>query len=232
MEEGPEEGPWRIPAEAVVVRLAKIIGTTSDELLSAAWRLRDEVSEAQKQELARPKAKELAERLADKVRIQLKNGKTMTEVIKQETTTADDEPLVVKTTLDFTWLTRRFTPQRFGQQPQGPPVFFSSVPGLGVQTENNDFMETVFGMKLGDVGIVANADKSIYYVVRIAERTPSDEDGRAANRETFFDQNVFGNQQYQFLAAGDAITSLNQWTEQFLEKYEVKFKEDADGDDS
>ena len=43
-----------------------------------------------------------------------------------------------------------------------------------VELAGNDFMRTVYGLKVGEIGVAMNQPKTIAYVVQLVETTPSD----------------------------------------------------------
>jgi hypothetical protein len=78
---------------------------------------------------------------------------------------ADRPDLEVRRPPNFTWLT-------YGNiASASPSVVVSAV--RGVQLPGNDFMRTVFRLEPGQIGVAFNAPKTIVYVVRPSEFSPS-----------------------------------------------------------
>jgi hypothetical protein len=121
--------------------------------------VRQRVVEAWKTIEARALATAEAEKLAADARAA---KKPLREVF------AGRKDLHVITPEPFTWLT-------FGSLPywsqQGPPRY-SEV--KGINGAGGDFMQAVFALKAGEVGPAMNQPKSVVYVVRVGEYTPSD----------------------------------------------------------
>lgn len=158
-------------------------------------RIRAQVVQTWRELQAREKAEARARELADQVAA---SGQPMAAALAETTITGrtGDLFLTVTETPEFSWLTVPGAPEPnpFSFQPpqiQDPP---------GVQKAGPDFMRTVFDeLAVGQTGVAANYDRSVYYVVRITERTPSETDPRYdAFRERFLMQPVF--QENEFLA--------------------------------
>ena len=80
------------------------------------------------------------------------------------------------------------------------------------------FMELVFDdLKPGDVGVAPNADKSVYYVAKVVDRTP-------ANRELFMKTPLFGRSTpYEQLAAIEQQRAIYRFSQDLDRKYAVKW---------
>ncbi|MBM3964680.1 MAG: hypothetical protein FJ308_06380 [Planctomycetes bacterium] len=102
-------------------------------------------------ELAEAKAKELASRVG---------ASSLTESLDSET----DRALVVRPT-PFTWLNAMFA--NFDIQ-------LSNVDGL--KPIGNDFMEKVFATAPGESTVVADLAKEVYYVIKVNNFAPSEDD--------------------------------------------------------
>lgn len=115
--------------------------------------------------LAKQRAKEVAKLIE-------KAGETeIGEVIADMTETGDKEgtSLVVIGTGSFTWLSQSAAAQ--ATNPFAPrPISLTEVPAiLGGASE--EFMEIAFNnIKAGGVGVAPNADRSIYFVVKVIDR--------------------------------------------------------------
>ncbi len=114
--------------------------------VEAAWRRQ----EARKLAIAE------ANKLADEAR---KSDKSLTEVF------ADRKDLVVTTTRPFTW---KFGGFMFGQQEI--PIRTSQVEG--VEDAGDEFMRTVYGLNVGEVGVAMNETKKAAYLIRLVNTTP------------------------------------------------------------
>ena len=123
--------------------------------------MRQRVVEAWKAIEARALASKEAEELAAEARTA---KKPLHEVFAGH----KDKDLHVITPEPFTWLT-------FGSMPywyQRVPPRYSEVKGIG--GAGTDFMKAVFSLKAGEVGLAVNQPKSVVYIVRVGEYTPSD----------------------------------------------------------
>jgi hypothetical protein len=114
--------------------------------VEAAWR---------KQE-ARKLAIAEANKLAEEAK---KSDKSLTEVF------ADRKDLVVTTTRPFTW---KFGGFMFGQQEI--PIRTSQVEG--VDDAGDEFMRTVYGLNVGEIGVAMNETKKAAYLIRLVNTTP------------------------------------------------------------
>ena len=122
--------------------------------------IRDEVVDAWKSKEAYQLAKAEAEKLAKAA----KGDKPLKESL---------DAALAKNVLEppaFTWLTR-------GAMPMG-----SGAPMLnvveGVQYAGQEFMQAVFALKPGEVGVAVNTPRTVAYVVRIVSESPSEEQRR------------------------------------------------------
>jgi len=122
---------------------------------------RDQVVLAWKTIRARELARKRAEELAGQARAA---GKPMSE------TFANQGELKVIETKPFSWLTVGSVPMDFsGGQPR-----ISEVDG--VDRPGQDFMETVFGLTPGQLGVAMNEPENMVYVIRLVEfDRPADE---------------------------------------------------------
>lgn len=132
---------------------------------------------------ARDKVIKRSQELADLVS---KSGKPIAEALAEQTVTGDKENSVfvtVKSTGEFSWMRRSFTPNQFGGD---------SAPTLGaiqgVEKAGDNFMAKVFdGMKPGETAVVPNEDRSSYYIVQIEKRTPSTDSEIEVMRKQFLE---------------------------------------------
>ena len=109
---------------------------------------------------ARDTAVKEANRLADEART---SDKTFKEFFtaKPDTTVTEAGP--------FSWLTYGNIPPMYWLQSQQPPQI-SDV--AGVDSPGSDFMQTVFGLEAGKIGVAMNLPKTEVYVVRPIEFNP------------------------------------------------------------
>ncbi len=118
--------------------------------------VRDEVIDAWK----RIQARELADAAAKQLAQKLKGG----DDAWQAALSTSEQALVVETE-PFTWMSR------LGQQADITPV-----PRL--DTVGAEFMEQVFATPVGQAAVAPNANKSVMYVFRVTEMSPSDDELR------------------------------------------------------
>lgn len=116
---------------------------------------REEVIKAWKLAEARKLAQAEAQKMADSV----KPTQTLAEAFPAQMVTQSGE---------FTWLRPALTPFGFGGEPQLNEV-------LGVSQAGHNFMKAVSQLKVGEVGVGPNQPETIYYVIRVEARSPSDE---------------------------------------------------------
>lgn len=114
--------------------------------------VRDEVIDAWQ----RIKALDLAKAEAEKLAKEAKDGESLAKSLGLD----EEEAEEVTPTGEFSWMTGGATPMGMGGMPR-----ISSV--SGVESPGADFMEAVFEMKPGEVGVAVNQPKSVVYVVRV-----------------------------------------------------------------
>jgi len=131
-----------------------------DEVV-AAWKMRQALP------LARTKAEQLAKQVADA-------GKPLSEVL------VDNAANIIRSN-PFSWMTRGALPGSTGAQPMlssvtgtanGQPV---SIAGAG-----QDFMQAVFDLNVGQVGVAVNQPQRFVYIVRVESEEPPEEQRRDA----------------------------------------------------
>ena len=138
--------------------------------------VREKVVKAWKFDQARRLAENRATSLVDKTK---KEGSNLAATISGESATGrkTDPALSVIETPEFTWLS---TPQSVPSGPQDPMI--TEIPLIA--KASNDFMKKVFeDLKEGEVGVAANGDRSIYYIVKVVGREMVKEDGGVARQE-------------------------------------------------
>lgn len=107
----------------------------------------------------------------------------------------------VQETNQFSWLIMGNSLSLF--QPQQPQL--STVEGVDGVTW--DFMEKVFALNEGQVGVVTNAAETVYYVVRVLGRTPSEN----VLRERFLREFPSGIDQVNALLQDEYLEYYREW---------------------
>ena len=204
--------------------------------------MREKVIAAWKAQQARKPTEDRANAIAEKVR--KAESKPMADVLAGETVTGKEGSLLltVRETEPFTWLRRGVAP------PQNP--FASPPPELStisaVDKADDKFMETIFQtLKDGETGVAPNADKSIYYVVRVKNRVPSTEAGEEemrkqflASRDDFFPDprpfmRMFRQSPYVQILEQEQATLFMDWQRSIAEKYKMTIgPRQAQGEDA
>ena len=179
--------------------------------------VREQVTKIWKLQKAEPAAKQRAEQLAKMVR---QSDKPMSEALTDETVTGSAESLflTVRNTGQFTMMTRgRAVPNNPFQQ---TPPRYSVV--AGAEDAGQRFFTKVFDeMDAGDVGVAPNRDNSVYYVVRIIDRSPGSEEELNQMRAQFLKQ---GPQREYSVMGGQLLSEYGGSLAQELnEKYKVQF---------
>lgn len=178
---------------------------------------------------ARPNAAKRAKELASLA----KSGKeqTLAETLEGKTVTGKkgslelDDPI---TTGPFSWLRQAQVPQ-LGMRSQTSPPQLTSLPILGTEggQVGSDFMETVFNkLKNGEVGVVSNARRTVYFVVKVVQRSPLDPERDEDFRKQFLEEDVVGGggpsaSPYEYLAGARFQELTTRWSQQLNTKYGV-----------
>jgi hypothetical protein len=110
---------------------------------------------------------------------------------------------------EFTWLTR-------GAMPMGSGAPMLNVVD-GVQYAGQEFMQAVFALKPGQVGVAANTPHTVVYVVRLVSESPEEEQ----RRKQFIEGGFTGDM--GFLARVELQGFLNQWHRELEEEMQVKW---------
>jgi hypothetical protein len=193
-----------------------------DEQVRKAWLLAK----------ARPNAEKRAKELVSLVK-SAKEG-TLAETLEGKTVTGKkgslelDEPI---TTSPFSWLRQPQVPPLGMQQRQSPPPQLSSLPilGTGGGQVGSDFMETVFNkLKNGEVGVVSNAKRTVYFVVKVVQRSPLDPERDEDFRKQFLAEDVVGGggqsaSPYEYLAGARFQEMTTRWSQELNTKYGVEW---------
>jgi predicted CopG family antitoxin len=178
-------------------------------------------------EFAQKKAQERAGELADLVR---KSKKSMTETLAgQKITKSEKGPaVVVVPTPPFSW----YTVQSAAPRDMTP----DSVPRLseitGISDPDDTFMKAVFDeMKVGEVRVVPNHGPTVFYVVKLKTRHPSDDAEREAFRARFMKERLFGSglmygyggrTPYDYLNMPEQQQLASTWMDRLYAKYRVR----------
>ena len=244
----PDQNPFGRNVRTVIDQLfgtsAELIYTASiaEELLTKAkryvyWKLehvdvhvpnlgdpgiKQQVFQAWKEQQARPLATKRADELATIVR---QSDKNMAEALagRMLGETKDGVLVSVRPSESFSWLRRSSAPS--------PNPFQMSVPELStisaVEKAGPSFMQVVFEqLKNGEVGVAPNADKSIYYVVKVQNPTPSTKDGKEALQQAFLKTDLFFflSPYLRLIRQQQQVSNYN-WTVAIEEKYQVRWNE-------
>ena len=144
------------------------------------------------------------------------------EVVSKE---KSDDPLSVISTPPFTWY--RQSSQGMQMNPFGgqPSLEFGFIPGIdGV---DDDFMKTVSETPVGEVVVIPNFTKQVYYVVYVKARNPSGQNDPSLEpvRQQFITENVPMSQIYSQLAGSQGSSVSQAWQAQFFTKHNVSIEE-------
>lgn len=189
--------------------------------------IRDQVVEAWRVQQARPKAEARARELAKLARD--KPGTAMAVVFAEKTVTGEEDGQTLELptiTPEFSWMTRRSTTSRGLEQRLGPPQL-TDIPGI--DREGEEFMEAVFrDLDNGEIGVVPNADRSLYYIVKVRERTPLDPLDSETHREEFMsviraEGNPAAGGTYTAFGNGETNLIGRNWSANLEKKYDVRF---------
>jgi hypothetical protein len=138
---------------------------------------------------ARPLALDEAKKLADSA---AKSKKFLKQAF------ADQPDLRVVMPPAFSWMT-------FGNVPLGSAPNAARLSNVvGIDYAGDDFMRTVFTLAAGQTGVAMNAPKTIAYVIRVTELTPSD-----SVLQKQFEVDDFS--KYAPVAEGDRQQVLRAW---------------------
>lgn len=185
--------------------------------------VRDQVEAAWRARQGAPKAEERAKAVSEIV-IAAIGDKPMAEAIAEETVTGDEEgdQLSVVSSIPFTWLRQSFQGMQMNpfMGPQ-PTVEFGVIPGIDGADEN--FMRTVSEMKVGDVQVIPNGDRTTYYVVHLKSRSPAGSDDPQLDvlRQQFIQEDAPFSPVYSRLASGESMSAGQRWFATFMGQYGV-----------
>jgi hypothetical protein len=172
------------------------------------------------------KAREEVLKRAEELKEIVRNSEAdMSESLEEETLTGKkgDIKLTVQPTESFSWLeTGLQNPSNpLGQQQTAQIWDISTIEKAG-----NDFMKKVFEeLQDGDVGVAYNFDKSIYYVVKVKNRSTSVPGSMRALQQGFHDEwsSVNNNITYSRLIQQNHQSTAFNWRDRFYEeKYNLQ----------
>jgi len=183
----------------------------------------EQVLKAWKINKARPMAEKRAKELSEKI-----GDKSMSDALYDETVTGnkDGPKLAVLPSERFSWLRTSTAPSTglsFTARPELSPI--STVEGAG-----NEFMRIVFNEIENDaVGVAPNADRSIYYVVRVKNRVPANPADDESFKQQFIKERLFApamfgsmfRSTYDHLAAAEQQELTYRWSQRLEQKYAV-----------
>jgi|GEM_PF-5841040 len=209
------------------------------EKVLTAWKLskaRELSNQEKKDHVSRKTAFRRAEELAEIVR---KSGSSMSEALLGTPVSEDADSALIEippNTDTFAW--KRLTPDidpGTGRQRGEPQLKDSTIRGIATPPGvGEEFFETVFEkLKDGEVGVAFNADKSVYYVVRVLNRTPASEEGEQELLNRFLKEKLFGTQfdpyptTYTRLQQNENNEIRNAWMRDFQRKYIIQFNTDS-----
>ncbi|MCX7428634.1 MAG: hypothetical protein NTW96_23790 [Planctomycetia bacterium] len=168
--------------------------------------VRDEVLAAWKRVQARELALKKASQLAEQAR---RGGKSLEAAIGKE------PGIVVSKDGPFSWLTGGTVPTTMHRD----PLRISRVDH--VELAGNDFMRTVYGLKVGEIGVAMNQPKTVAYVVQLKETTPSD-----SVLWQMFKADDYS--KYASVASGDESAMYRAWLDGLHKAAGLKWEREAD----
>ena len=180
--------------------------------------VREQVIAAWKMKQALPLAQAEAEQMAKQAR---EAGKPLGEVFPESADT-------VISTSQFSWMTRGSMPGGMGGRPMLSPVNgIADNQPVNVSGAGNEFMRSIFGLDVGQVGTATNEPQAFVYVVRIESEDLSEEDRREAfyayaTSSTGLTQEIYS------LAQEDQAEIIRDWFLAIEKDYGVKWAREAD----
>ncbi|MDA0832467.1 MAG: hypothetical protein O2955_01280 [Planctomycetota bacterium] len=185
--------------------------------------IREEVLSAWKTEKARPLAEKRAQELMELLKA---SPQPWSEALSETTVTGEKEglQLTVQSTEKFSWM--RTTTAPSSNMFSLPEPVLSTI--STVDKAGDDFMRVVFkDLKAREIGAVPNADRSIYYVVKVRNRFPSTAEETVTLRESFLrdGQDFLAFAPCYRLASADEQQGLAKWSQLLEEKYNVLWRQ-------
>ncbi|MGH7199071.1 MAG: hypothetical protein ACREJB_00595, partial [Planctomycetaceae bacterium] len=133
----------------------------------------------------------------------------------------DGEPIEVRSTPPFTWLSKSTAPSANPFLPMMRPEL-STVPG--VPEVGEEFMQTVFEeMQVGESQVLADRSASTYYVIEVTDAAQARREQFAAEFPTI---NTFFSP-YPYVVNEDRQQVQQEWTERLRDRYAVKWTRPA-----
>ncbi|MEZ5950681.1 MAG: hypothetical protein R3C12_15990 [Planctomycetaceae bacterium] len=170
------------------------------------------------------RARELAEQRAEEIaKLLRESDKTWAEALEGVTETGKEgsQSLVAVYTGEFSWLTQSSAPQTNPFAP--PPMEITQIP-IVLGGTSQEFMKRVFNeMENGAIGPVWSGDHRYIFVARVdnrtnLEQTQTDFLGPNTNLFSFFSP-------YEAIARAGGQSVAQQWTENLIERYQVKWQD-------
>ncbi|HUG19158.1 MAG TPA: hypothetical protein VMM56_09290, partial [Planctomycetaceae bacterium] len=186
--------------------------------------IREQVLEAWIELKSRPVAEKRAEALKTKLE---KTEAPWSEVLAEETISGEKEGLMLstRTTERFSWMRTRSVPSQFGINIDRAELSTISA----VEKADDDFMKTIFNeMNDGEIGVIPNVDRSVYYVVKVLNRLPADPDAWQAKRDEFIKSDLFMFfSPYAQMSGAEQNELASDWMKSLMDRYDVKINESA-----
>ncbi|MHB9080613.1 MAG: hypothetical protein ACYC3X_24325 [Pirellulaceae bacterium] len=200
------QGGFPIPPEKLFVYWRDEVVPEEVPLLDA---IRDEVVRAWKMQkalpLARAKTEQMAQQAADA-------AKPLAEVF------ADNATKVIKTN-PFSWMTLGSVPGSSSGQPTLSQVNGKAADqSVTIAGAGGDFMQAVFDLSVGQVGVSVNEPETFVYVVRLDSEEPSDEQ----RRESFFTAGL--TPEVNYLVQTQQADIIREWYTGLETDYHVTWK--------
>jgi hypothetical protein len=112
----------------------------------------------------------------------------------------------------FSWMTQGATP--FG----GGAPYMSDV--QGVENPGDEFMKAVFSLQKGEVAVAPNQPKTIAYLVRLDDETPTEED----RRNSFWETGIQFNMNLHYVAQMAQRERILAWLAEFEKEWSLDWK--------
>jgi hypothetical protein len=135
----------------------------------------------------------------------------------------ESEPLIVRQTESFSWLRESAAPQ--ANPFYRPPPVLSTISAIDGADEA--FMKIVFNQLAdGETGVAPNADRSVYYVVKVKNRMYSKPEAEETLRQTFLTENFFFFSPFANLMQMEQSNANYHWSVDLEKKYAVRWNEE------
>jgi hypothetical protein len=95
-----------------------------------------------------------------------------------------------------------------------------------IENADDNFMKAVFDeMNDGEIGVIPNVDRSVYYVVKVLNRQPGEQAGWEAKRDQFLKSDLFMFfSPYAQMTGNEQNELVSEWMKSLMDSYDVKFK--------